>query len=113
MVVGRNGLTKVRYWNINPDRRVEYSNDDQYAEHFLDIFKEAVLCRLRSNGPVGAELSSGLDSSSVVSVAQSLLEQRTVKLSKFEMFSQVFPGLECDESTYIHDVIKNGIFSQI
>ena len=106
MVVGRKGLTKVRYWNINPDRHVKYSNDDEYAEHFLQVFNEAVLCRLRSNGPVGAELSGGLDSSSVVSVTQSLLKQGKAKISKFETFSQVFPGLECDESTYIHDVIN-------
>jgi asparagine synthase (glutamine-hydrolysing) len=65
-------LRKARYWDIDPVRKIRYRTDEEYAEHFSDIFKVAVRCRLRSQGPVGAYLSGGLDSSSVVGVVQSL-----------------------------------------
>jgi len=97
---------KERYWDINPAKEVRYRTDEEYAEHFLEIFKEAVRCRLRSHRPVGAELSGGLDSSSVVGVIQSLYREEGLNDLGFETFSLVFPGLGCDESGYIKDVAQ-------
>ena len=105
MIVRQNHLTKVRYWNIDSDRRITYCNDKEYTEHFLKIFKKAISCRLRSNGPIGADLSGGIDSSSVASVAHALLSQGKVPLNRFETFSWIFPGCEYDESRYIHEVV--------
>lgn len=64
-----------RYWDIDPDNFIEYPTEDQYAEHFREIFLEAVRCRLRSVKPVGIYLSGGLDSGSVASAAGWLSEQ--------------------------------------
>jgi asparagine synthase (glutamine-hydrolysing) len=50
-------------------------SDEDYAEAFLDVFTEAVRCRLRSHGRVGSMLSGGMDSGSVVAVASELLEK--------------------------------------
>jgi asparagine synthase (glutamine-hydrolysing) len=97
---------KERYWDINPAKEVRYRTDKEYAEHFLQIFKEAVRCRLRSHRPVGAELSGGLDSSSVVGAVQSLYREEGVNDLGFETFSLAFPGLGCDESDYIQDVVQ-------
>jgi asparagine synthase (glutamine-hydrolysing) len=99
-------LQKERYWDIDPARKIWYRTDGEYAEHFLDIFKEAVRCRLRSYGRVGAELSGGVDSSSIVGVIQSLYCEQGLTNSGFETFSLVFPGLPCDESAYIQDVVR-------
>lgn len=99
-----------RYWDADPTRAIRYRTDAEYAEHFLEIFKEAVRCRLRSHGGIGAELSGGLDSSSVVSVAQSLRREAAAADIDMETFSVAFPGLDCDESDYIEDVIrKSGV----
>ncbi len=99
-------LRKGRYWDIDPSFSVRYQNDLEYAEHFLDLFKKAVRCRLRSHRPVGAYLSGGLDSSSIVGIAQSLYREGSVQHSGFETFSILFPGLSCDESSYIRDVVQ-------
>jgi asparagine synthase (glutamine-hydrolysing) len=104
LVAGTDGIRITRYWNGSPGTEIRYGTDAEYAEHFLEIFREAVRCRLRSLGPVGAELSGGLDSSSVVGAVQSLYHTGHAVDAGFETFSLVFPGLACDESVYIRDV---------
>lgn len=86
-----------RYWDIDPSREISHSSDAAYAGHFLDIFREAVRSRLRGLGPVGAELSGGIDSSSIVGVAHTLGKAP-------ETFSLLFPGLPCDETAHIASV---------
>jgi asparagine synthase (glutamine-hydrolysing) len=103
-----------RYWDIDPARAIRYRTDAQYAEHFMEIFAEAVRCRLRSQGGVGAELSGGLDSSSVVCMVQSLVRTGAAEGADVETFSLAFPGLPCDESAYIEEVVrKSGARSKV
>ena len=106
LIVHPSKVRKVRYWDVDPAREIRHGSDDEYAEEFLEIFKEAVRCRLRSHRLVGADLSGGLDSSSVVCVAHSLYREGLVAGPGFEAFSMVFPGLPCDESVYIQDVVR-------
>lgn len=104
LVAGPDGIRITRYWDGNPGTEIRYRTDAEYAEHFLEVFREAVRCRLRSHGPVAAELSGGLDSSSVVGTAQSLYGAGAAVDAGFETFSLAFPGLACDESVYIRAV---------
>lgn len=99
-------LWKERYWDIEPTRIIAYKTDQEYADHFRELFKESVRCRLRSQGPVGSYLSGGLDSSSVVGMAHALYRDGAATAHGFETFSLVFPGLSCDESAYIQDVAR-------
>jgi asparagine synthase (glutamine-hydrolysing) len=104
--VERGRIRAWRYWTTNPAKEVRYERDDEYADHFLELFSEAVRCRLRSHGRVGSDLSGGLDSSSVASVAQDL--QR--RSGGIETFSLVFPRRACDERKYIDAVVrKSGV----
>ncbi|MDE3051941.1 MAG: asparagine synthetase B, partial [Nitrospirota bacterium] len=99
-----------RYWTIDPHRRIDYSNDDDYAEHFHELFSRAVQCRLRSHRPIGLELSGGLDSSSVVSLLQAFSRTNPQDRDRFHTFSLIFPGLPCDERGFIDDVTAQGPF---
>jgi len=99
-------IRKSRYWDIDPKIDSGCRSDAEYAERFLGIFKEAVKCRLRGNGPIGADLSGGLDSSSVVVMAQSLYRTGEALDTGFESFSQVFPPGPADEAAYIDDVVR-------
>lgn len=63
----------VEYWNFNPRKRISYRSDAEYEEHFRNLFEQAVHRRLRSQAPVLAELSGGMDSSAIVCVADTLL----------------------------------------
>ncbi|MBI5411262.1 MAG: asparagine synthase (glutamine-hydrolyzing) [Nitrospirae bacterium] len=105
LTVSRIRMSMTRYWNVDLLRELRYQTNEAYAEQCFDILKEAVLCRLRSQGPVGADLSGGLDSSSVVGMVQTLFREGAAPDPGFETFSLTFPAYECDESPYIKDVV--------
>jgi asparagine synthase (glutamine-hydrolysing) len=65
-----NGRATVSaYWQFNPNRQIRYRNDSDYEEHFRVSFAESLRRRLQSDAPVLAELSGGVDSSSIVCMA--------------------------------------------
>ncbi len=99
------GLIKRRYFDIDAAKTIRYQRDEDYSDHFLEIFSEAVRCRLRSQTAAGVFLSGGVDSSSVAGVACRLRKP-------LDAFSMVFPGEACDESAFIGDmVVKSGVRS--
>lgn len=66
MRVAEHGTRAWRYWNPGNLPATHFASLDECAEAFLDRLRVTVKCRLRSIGPVGAMLSGGLDSSSIV-----------------------------------------------
>ncbi|MEE8309357.1 MAG: asparagine synthase-related protein, partial [Hyphomicrobium sp.] len=75
LTVSSKGVRVQRYWSLEPGPELRLSSDEAYAEAFLEVFTEAVRCRLRSVGPVGSMLSGGMDSGSIVAVARTLLAE--------------------------------------
>src|SRR3972149_2874746 len=99
-------IRKERYWDIDPAKVIRYRRDTDYADHFFEIFTEAVRCRLRSQKPVGVNVSGGLDSSSILAVAELVCRNGAPAAPGLEVFSVIFPGLDCDENSYIRDVLS-------
>jgi asparagine synthase (glutamine-hydrolysing) len=104
LIVGPGRISNRRYFDLDFSKEVRFRNDEEYAEHFRDLFKEAVRCRLRGVGPVASELSGGLDSSSIVCTTRSLFQNEAAPCQDFEAYSLTFPGLACDETAYIREV---------
>ncbi len=110
--VGPSQLHEARYWRPDLEREIRYATSDQYAEAFREIFGDAVRARLRSAYPVGAALSGGLDSSSIVCVARGI--QRATGAPPLRTFSLVFPSLPAkdlrmiDERRYVERVVCEG-----
>ncbi|HUF90891.1 MAG TPA: asparagine synthase (glutamine-hydrolyzing) [Candidatus Limnocylindria bacterium] len=103
----RDGAVRVqRYWAIDPERRIEYDDDRQYVEHFLDIFRRAVACRLRSDWPVAALLSGGLDSAAIACTAQRLYEQGGEGSPAFETFTLFSDHPDSDERPWARAVAE-------
>jgi asparagine synthase (glutamine-hydrolysing) len=62
-----------RFWYFSPKSRIRYKTDAEYEEHFRHVFRQSVRRRLRSDSPMLAELSGGVDSSSIVCMADDIL----------------------------------------
>ncbi len=101
LMVTRQGVRRHQYWTLEPAAELRLSSDEEYAEAFLDIFTQAVSCRLRGTGRVGSMLSGGMDSGSVVAVASAL--QAETGRGPIPTFSAVAPhGTDCVETRTIY-----------
>ena len=94
-----------RFWGLDPHKQIRYATDAEYEEHFRQLFRESVQARLRVDGPVWADLSGGLDSSSVVCMADSIIESREADAARLETVSAVFDeSPSSDERRFIAKV---------
>ena len=59
-------ITEERYWIPPEELRRDQKKTQDAIEEFLDVFDQSVKIRLRADVPLGAFLSSGLDSASIV-----------------------------------------------
>ena len=67
LTVSERGLKEVEYWDLS-FRDNEELSEQEWIERLLASYREAVRIRLMSDVPLGAFLSGGVDSSSVVAM---------------------------------------------
>ncbi|MBH5317282.1 asparagine synthase [Paenibacillus sp. GSMTC-2017] len=85
----RNGkLSFERYSTIASENTLKLRSDGEYEEAFRDVYTKAITSRLRTYREVGANLSGGLDSGSVVSIAARELMRENKKLHTFSYVPQ-------------------------
>lgn len=73
----RNGTAReIRYWNPTKTPEIKGLDDSEYRRLFVDTFTACVRDVLRPGVKVASTLSGGLDSSSVVSIAAPILQER-------------------------------------
>lgn len=101
------GVLRVsRYFDFDPGKSIRYRSDAEYAEHFFEIFREAVSCRLRSQTPVALWLSGGLDSGSILGMAGHLLEQGAITDRQLATYTLAFSQPDADERAYVNDAAR-------
>jgi asparagine synthase (glutamine-hydrolysing) len=91
-----------RFWDlpIIPVRdRLPY--DAQYRARFRQLLTNAVEIRLRSDVPVGATLSGGLDSSTIVALMDDLTGG-----APLHVFTSLYPDSGCDETPFFDAVVS-------
>lgn len=93
-------LTIENYWDIDKQAIIKIS-EEEAIDKFDKLFSSSITRRLRSDVPVGASLSGGLDSSSIIFY---LSQQMRNAAHQYKTFSAVFPGFEHDESKYIEQI---------
>jgi asparagine synthase (glutamine-hydrolysing) len=111
-LIAEDGRVRVeRWWRPESLAPILYRDDDEYAAHFREVFAQAVRAHLRADGPVWSELSGGLDSSSIVAVAQRLFRAGEARDRGFATATMVFattgPG---DDPRYRQSLIERDGF---
>ncbi len=97
-------MTLHSYWDIDKQTVLNQPEED-ILEEFERLFTDSVAKKMRSDVPIGASLSGGLDSSSIAySIVQELKKKGATP--GFKTFSAVFPGFEQDEEKYIKEVVN-------
>jgi asparagine synthase (glutamine-hydrolysing) len=85
------------FWDFDPGKRIRYRTDAEYEQHFRTVFAEAIRRRLRSDGPVLADLSGGMDSSSIVCMADTIITSgasETLRLDTISWYDDADPILD-------------------
>lgn len=85
--IGSRKIAKHRYWSFNPSNAIRYRTDAEYEEHFRVVFGQAVRRRLRSEFPVCAELSGGMDSSAIVCMADREMTEANTLTKRLDTLS--------------------------
>ena len=105
MIVHDGEVTVKRYWSLDYDRNPDAAADGRwseevYAEKLLELLVDATRIRLRSDVPVGAYLSGGLDSTVVAALIRKFTQ------TPLKTFSVAFDDPEFDESRYQQDAVR-------
>lgn len=83
-VLVKDGKVKFsRYYIPTAGKMLNLKSNEEYEEAFREVYQSAVKARLRTHHEVGAHLSGGLDSGSVVSFAAKDLRAENKKLHTF------------------------------
>jgi asparagine synthase (glutamine-hydrolysing) len=100
MVVEGGKLRVWPYWRLDYSSVDAQMTEEDCAGRLLELLSDATRIRLRSDVPVGAYLSGGLDSSVITALVQQCSGDR------LKTFSVTFEDSEFDESSYQRDVIE-------
>lgn len=94
MVLQNGRLRVYEYWNVGYGAEDVPDREKQLTEDLLNLLLDATSIRLRSDVPVGAYLSGGLDSTVITALTHRLVGDR------LRTFSVSFEDKEFDESAY-------------
>jgi asparagine synthase (glutamine-hydrolysing) len=98
-------IESKRYWEVN--YVLDWGHTNKYfQDRVRELLEDSVRLHLRSDVPVGASLSGGIDSSLVATLARKYRKEE-----EFKVFNGRFDvGSEYDESEYAREVAqKNGL----
>ena len=79
-VVSQQGMREVEYWDLSFAKTTQLP-EQEWCEKIIDVYREAIKIRLMSDVPLGAFLSGGVDSSSVVALMSELTGEPTITAS--------------------------------
>jgi len=111
MVVDQNQLSLKRYWNLAISKPKEPGTDRYYASRFRELLLDAIKIRLPENLSIGSFLSGGLDSTSIVCLANSILKSSSPSTNREQehqkLFSAFYDEVVADERPFIEEVSRS------
>lgn len=108
VAVKNNSLSTHEYWKISDHLKVTPGTRPLIEEEFRSLLFTAVAACMRAEGPVSAELSGGLDSSTIVCVADVLSRESEGSMPSISTISHVYNAARnADERDFISVVEKH------
>lgn len=93
-------INKKQYWEISKKSSLSSLSFDDATERFKEMFNDSMQLHLRSDVPVGATLSGGIDSSSIV--CNILKNERAKELNTFSIYYE--GEMAVDEREFIKEI---------
>ena len=107
-IVIRDHIVHKRYYDFKTVTPTRYRSDEEYAEHFRELFTKVVRSMARSTAPLGLQVSGGVDSSSIASVLNHREKSNGAASAPVILYSYVskqFPA--ADEREYLNALIDH------
>ncbi len=102
------GAVKIRrYWSLPLDQYIRYKRQDEYVDHFKELFKTAVADRLRAES-AAIWMSGGLDSSTVAAFAREL-QVKQGKPAHLQAYTVVYDRLIPDDERYYAGLVAKAL----
>lgn len=105
--ISREEVSTRAFWDLPIDREIRMANPAHYEAQLRTLFQEAVAVRLPSNAPFCAELSGGLDSSSIVCMAGSLAKEHPDDLKQPTPFTYTHQGAADEKYVRVVERARN------
>ena len=90
-----------KYWDVRPIPEFSGQTQEDAETHFKELLTDSIQIRMRSDVPVGSCLSGGLDSGSIVCIAQAIAGPDKPYIS----FTGRFPGTTADEWQWAEKIV--------
>ncbi len=99
-------LTIKKYWDVSNAENIIEENEEKIKEKFLELLADAIKLRFRSDVPVGLNLSSGLDSNTLLYYSKKITGENV------HTFSVCLPSEEYNECLLIENFLSENQFSK-
>ena len=100
LTISKDSIKRHQYWNVKNDHSLKLKYIEEYEELFLYTFKKAITDRLKTNSKTGILLSGGLDSNSILCMAEDLRNNMEIT-ADISGYSAIFPTESFNEEEFI------------
>ncbi|MBB6143718.1 asparagine synthase (glutamine-hydrolyzing) [Silvibacterium bohemicum] len=76
VIIHEGAIARKSHWQWMVREKVHYRSDTEYDEHFFSLFRQSVERRTGSGAAILAELSGGMDSSSIVCMSDHIRKEQ-------------------------------------
>ncbi|MGB3166543.1 MAG: asparagine synthase-related protein [Alteraurantiacibacter sp.] len=105
MIADASGIRSREYWQLPFGKTLRYRHDAQYAEHYRELLTETVRRCARSDRPIAAEVSGGLDSTALFCIAHDMQRNARLPAPTLRGYTLDGPkGSPADEIAYVEAV---------
>lgn len=105
LIADEHSLREVAYFRP-PETVTRRARTEEYRAEFRELFRQAVADRVDSEYPLVAHLSGGLDSSSIVCMADRIYRDGGSERPSLTAVSAQFPGEPHDETKFVDIVAR-------